>query len=56
MFFLRLYLSRGIHLACILYYEDKILVTNEDFIPVIEIDETYPSSLHNDYHWFMKVS
>ncbi|CAD7084324.1 unnamed protein product [Hermetia illucens] len=49
-------LRRGIHLACILYYEDKILVTNEDFIPVIEIDETYPSSLHNDYHWFMKVA
>lgn len=48
--------SRGIYLACILYHEDKILVTNEDFLPVIEIDETYPSSLHTDYHWLMKVS
>lgn len=45
----------GIYLACILYHEDKILVTNEDFLPVIEIDETYPSNLHIDYHWFMKV-
>lgn len=32
------------------------MVTNEDFIPVIEIDETYPSYLHTDYHWLMKVS
>lgn len=47
--------SRGIYLACILYHEDKILVTNEDCLPVIEIDETYPSSLHTDYHWLMKV-
>jgi ankyrin repeat and fibronectin type-III domain-containing protein 1 len=39
-----------------LYYEDKVLVTNEDFIPVIEIDETYSSSLHGDYYWLMKVS
>lgn len=45
----------GIYLACILYHEDKVLVTNEDFVPVIEIDETYPSCLHTDYHWLMKV-
>ncbi|XP_055848800.1 uncharacterized protein LOC129913874 isoform X3 [Episyrphus balteatus] len=50
------HLRRGIYLACILYYEDKVLVTSEDCIPVIEIDETYPSSLHSDYHWFMKVA
>lgn len=51
----RFFFYRGIFLACILYHEDKILVTNEDFLPVIEIDETYPSSLHADYHWLMKV-
>ncbi|XP_043281006.1 uncharacterized protein wake isoform X2 [Venturia canescens] len=50
-------LRRGIFLACLLYHEDKILVTSEDFLPVIEIDETYtPSCLYNDFHWFMKVS
>ncbi|GAB0088266.1 Ankyrin repeat and fibronectin type-III domain-containing protein 1 [Sergentomyia squamirostris] len=49
-------LRRGIYLACILYHEDKVLVTNEDFIPVIEIDETYPGCLHTDYHWLMKVA
>lgn len=47
---------RGLYLACVLYHEDKVLFTNEDFIPVIEVDETYPSCLLNDYHWLMKVS
>ncbi|CAG9865005.1 unnamed protein product [Phyllotreta striolata] len=49
-------LRRGVYLACVLYHEDRILVTNEDFVPVIEIDETFPSSVHNDLHWLMKVS
>ncbi|CAH0563969.1 unnamed protein product [Brassicogethes aeneus] len=49
-------LRRGIYLACILYHEDKVLVTNEDFLPVIEIDETYPSCIHSDLHWLMKVA
>lgn len=49
-------LRRGIYLACILFCDDKIFVTNEDFIPVIEIDETYPSNLNNDYYWLMKVN
>ncbi|CAO1419400.1 unnamed protein product [Diamesa serratosioi] len=49
-------LRRGIYLACIMYYDDKILVTNEDFLPVIEIDETYPSNFNNEYYWLMKVS
>lgn len=47
--------KRGIHLACICYMDDKVLVTNEDFVPVIEIDETYPTSLNNDFYWLMKV-
>lgn len=49
-------LKRGIHLACICFTDDKVLVTNEDMIPVIEIDETYPNSLQNDFYWLMKVS
>ncbi|XP_074106059.1 ankyrin repeat and fibronectin type III domain containing protein wide awake isoform X3 [Cotesia typhae] len=49
-------LKRGIYLACILYHEDKVLVTNEDFLPVIQIDETYPNCIYNDFYWLMKVS
>lgn len=47
---------RGIYLACILYHDDKVLVTNEDFLPVIEIDETFPSCIHTDHHWLMKIA
>ncbi|XP_055618700.1 uncharacterized protein LOC129763542 isoform X2 [Toxorhynchites rutilus septentrionalis] len=49
-------LKRGIYLACVLYHEDKLLLTNEDFVPVIEIDETFTSNLHNDFYWLMKVA
>lgn len=46
---------RGVFLSCLLYHEDKVLVTNEDFLPVIEVDETYPGSIYNDFHWLLKV-
>ncbi|XP_058794771.1 LOW QUALITY PROTEIN: ankyrin repeat and fibronectin type-III domain-containing protein 1 [Phymastichus coffea] len=49
-------LRRGVFLSCILYHEDRVLVTNEDFLPVIEIDETYPSLIQQDFHWLMKVA
>ncbi|XP_014215563.1 uncharacterized protein LOC106644528 isoform X2 [Copidosoma floridanum] len=49
-------LRRGVFLSCLLYHEDKVLVTNEDFLPCIEVDETYPSCTHNDFHWLMKVA
>ncbi|XP_052128635.1 uncharacterized protein LOC113212360 isoform X2 [Frankliniella occidentalis] len=49
-------LRRGVYLSCILYHEDRVLVTNEDFLPVIEVDETYPSCIYNDFHWLMKVA
>ncbi|CAG9786003.1 unnamed protein product [Diatraea saccharalis] len=47
-------LRRGVYLACILYHEDKVLVTSEEFLPVIEVDETYPTCIYTDFHWLMK--
>lgn len=53
-------LRRGIYLSCIIFSDEKILVTNEDFIPVIEIDsDSYPSGASNftaDFYWLMKIS
>ncbi|XP_045772114.1 uncharacterized protein LOC123872037 isoform X2 [Maniola jurtina] len=49
-------LRRGVYLACIIYHEDKVLVTSEEFLPVIEVDETYPACIYTDFHWLMKVS
>ncbi|XP_050433314.1 ankyrin repeat and fibronectin type-III domain-containing protein 1 isoform X2 [Adelges cooleyi] len=49
-------LRRGVYLSCLLYHEDKVLVTNEDYLPVVEIDDTYPKEMLNDFHWFYKVA
>lgn len=51
-----LYIHSGIYFSCIVYCDDKVLVTSEDFPPVIEIDESFPSALHIDYYWLMKVA
>lgn len=47
---------RGVYLSCLLYHEDKVLVTNEDYLPVVEIDDTYPKEMLNDFHWFYKIA
>ncbi|CAG7723303.1 unnamed protein product, partial [Allacma fusca] len=46
----------GIYLSCIIYSEDKLLVTSEEYLPTLEIDDTFPTSLHNDFHWLLKIS
>ncbi|RZF48884.1 hypothetical protein LSTR_LSTR003264 [Laodelphax striatellus] len=50
------HLRRGVYFSCLLYNEDRVLVTNEDFLPVIEVDETYPGSIYHDFHWLLKVA
>ncbi|CAI9739730.1 ankyrin repeat and fibronectin type-III domain-containing protein 1 isoform X1 [Octopus vulgaris] len=50
-------LQRGIYLSCLLYHKDKILVTPEDQLPVVEVDENYSStSIHTDFYWLMKIA
>lgn len=46
---------RGVYFACTIFHEDKVLVTTEEFPPVVEVDDTYPASVNNDFHWLMKV-
>lgn len=40
----------------IFYYKDNMLVTNEDHIPIVEIDDSHASSIMQDFLWFTKVS
>ncbi|XP_048029749.1 ankyrin repeat and fibronectin type-III domain-containing protein 1 isoform X3 [Megalobrama amblycephala] len=48
-------LKRGLYLACIFYKDENILVTSEDQLPVVEVDDSY--SCHaQDLLWFTKVS
>lgn len=46
---------RGLYLTAIFYKDDNILVTHEDQIPVVEIDDTYSCLLMQDFLWFTKV-
>uniref|UniRef100_A0A3Q3JHZ2 Fibronectin type-III domain-containing protein n=1 Tax=Monopterus albus TaxID=43700 RepID=A0A3Q3JHZ2_MONAL len=49
-------LKRGIYLAAVFYHKDSLLVTAEDQIPIVEVDDSYSSSLTQDFLWFTKLS
>ncbi|KAM4624540.1 ankyrin repeat and fibronectin type-III domain-containing protein 1 [Polymixia lowei] len=49
-------LKRGIYLAAVFYHKDSLLVTAEDQIPIVEVDDSYGSSLMQDFLWFTKLS
>ncbi|XP_061182067.1 ankyrin repeat and fibronectin type-III domain-containing protein 1-like isoform X2 [Saccostrea echinata] len=50
-------LKRGVYLACLLYHGDKVLVTSDDQLPVVEVDENFSGpSVNADLHWLMKIS
>ncbi|XP_031323955.2 ankyrin repeat and fibronectin type-III domain-containing protein 1 [Camelus dromedarius] len=49
-------LKRGLYIAVIFYYKDSMLVTNEDQIPIVEIDDSHTSSITQDFLWFTKLS
>ena len=47
---------RGVYLASLLYCDDRVLVTNEDMLPIVEVDDNFSgTSLNADFHWLMKV-
>ncbi|RMB95340.1 hypothetical protein DUI87_28327 [Hirundo rustica rustica] len=45
---------QGLYLSVILFYKDNLLVTNEDQIPIVEIDDSHSSSVMQDFLWFTK--
>lgn len=47
--------SRGLYLTTIFYRDDDVLVTSEDQIPIVEVEDCYSSSLMQDFLWFNKV-
>ncbi|XP_048465750.1 ankyrin repeat and fibronectin type-III domain-containing protein 1-like isoform X1 [Rhincodon typus] len=49
-------LKRGLYLTVIFYKDNDIIVTHEEQIPVVEMDDSYSSSLMQDFLWFTKVS
>jgi hypothetical protein len=49
---------RGVYLCCILYHRDRVLVTYDEYPPIVEVDENFPSNLGlaAELHWLMKVA
>ena len=47
---------RGVYLASLLFTDDeKLLVTLDENIPIIEVDDNHPSTFLQDFCWLMKV-
>ena len=42
-------------MTSIFYRDDNVLVTPEDQIPIVEVEDSYSSSLTQDFLWFTKV-
>ncbi len=38
-----------IYLCCVLFHEDKVLMTNDEVLPVMEVDSEVPANLHSKY-------
>ncbi|XP_065065509.1 ankyrin repeat and fibronectin type-III domain-containing protein 1-like isoform X2 [Rhopilema esculentum] len=49
---------RGIYLATLLYNEedDRVLVTMDDNIPVVEVDDNFSKSFTQEFYWLAKIS
>ena len=50
-------LKRGVYLASVVCCDDRVLVTSDEVLPIVEVDESYSTaSLNSDLHWAMKVA
>lgn len=49
------HLKRGVYLCCLVYESEKVLLTTDDYLPCIEVEES-ASLNHSDLLWFMKVA
>ncbi|XP_075250338.1 uncharacterized protein LOC142342709 isoform X2 [Convolutriloba macropyga] len=50
-------LTKGVYLSCALYTpDDRVVVTSDDVIPTVEVDEGTPANISQDFHWFLKLS
>ncbi|XP_068610883.1 ankyrin repeat and fibronectin type-III domain-containing protein 1 [Brachionichthys hirsutus] len=49
-------LKRGVYLAAVFYHKDSLLVTAEEQIPIVEVDDSYSGSFMTDFSWFTKLS
>ncbi|CAF1290315.1 unnamed protein product, partial [Didymodactylos carnosus] len=49
-------MKRGLYLVSIVFNGDRMLISNEDMFPMVEVDENYGNNLLADFQWFIKLS
>ncbi|CAD5123766.1 DgyrCDS12073 [Dimorphilus gyrociliatus] len=49
------HLRRGVYLCCLVYQTDKVLLTTDDYLPCVEVEEN-ATLTQSDLLWFMKVA
>lgn len=47
--------ANRLYLACVLFHEDKVLMTNEEVLPIVEICDEVPQGIVTDYLYLAKV-
>ena len=45
----------GVYLTSIMFHEDKVLLTNEDLLPILEVQQDVPSSANLQVQYRNKV-
>ncbi|KAL8574570.1 hypothetical protein ACOMHN_047287 [Nucella lapillus] len=49
--------KRGVHLATLLVCEGRVLVTSDEQIPIVEVDENFSgTSIQSELYWLMKIA
>lgn len=50
--FQRSLLPHRAYLCCVFFHEDKVLMTNEENLPVMEIADEFPTGINAEHAWF----
>ena len=50
--------SGSVYVAAVVYHEDRVLITDDGRVPMVDVDDTASlsdTSLMNNYYWLIKV-
>lgn len=50
------HVNHGVYLAALIYTEGKVLVTVDDCVPIVPVDENVTTVSKDDHHWLIKMS
>ncbi|ULT82585.1 hypothetical protein L3Y34_012087 [Caenorhabditis briggsae] len=50
------HVHHGVYLAALIYTEGKVLVTVDDCVPIVPVDENVTQVSKDDHHWLIKMS